>query len=266
MTEGELVIDVPDPAGGDLPQGTGIEHPADADTLRRMLGTTAARIGVGRAGPRYRTGALLRFQADHAIARDTLGRDVAATLIEEWGLFPVQTAVTGGRPEYLLAPHPGRRLSEASRRLIRERCRPGANIQVVVGDGLSAEAVEANAGTLLPALAGRAAEAGLTVGTPFFVRYARVGVMNEIGDLLGPDVLVLLIGERPGLGRADALSAYLGYRPRTGHTDADRDVISGIAPAGGLAPVQAAGQIIDLARRMIGRQASGVRLKLMGSG
>jgi ethanolamine ammonia-lyase small subunit len=262
VTEDEVVIDLPDAAGPGLPRPVGIEHPTDADMLRQMLGATAARIGVGRAGPRYRTGALLRFQADHAIARDTLTRDVAAMLIEEWGLFPVQTAITGGRHEYLLAPHLGRRLTGASRRLIRERCRPAPQLQIVVGDGLSAEAVEANAGLLLSALTGRAAEAGLTVGTPFFVRHARVGVMNDIGNLLGPEVLVLLIGERPGLGRADALSAYLGYRPRTGHTDADRDVISGIAPSGGLTPELAAGQIIDLAQRMTTHQASGVRLKL----
>lgn len=259
---GELLIDVPDPFQAGAAAALALENLANVAAMEQLAGQTSARIAVGRAGPRYRTATLLRFQADHAVTQDAMGRDVSGTLLEEWGLFTVQSAVTGGTREYLMAPHLGRRLSDAGRRLVQERCPAGRDIQVVVGDGLSAEAVEANAGVLLPALAELAAAAGLTTGAPFFVRHARVGVLNDIGDLLAPRVMILLIGERPGLGRADALSAYLAYRPRTGHTDADRDVISGISPRAGMPTHEAAARIIDLARTMIARQASGVRLRM----
>ncbi len=240
----------------------GVARPADAGTLAGLLATTGARIGVGRAGPRYRTATLLRFQADHAVTRDTLGQDVDRTLIEDLGLFIVQTAVTGGATQYLLRPDLGRRIDDAGRRMIRGRCVPRPDIQIAVGDGLSAAAVEANVPALLPALTERARDAGLSTGTPFFVRHARVGVLNDIGDLLGPQVAVLLIGERPGLGRAESLSAYLAYAPAAGQTDANHDVISSVFPDGGTHPLVAAGLIIDLARAMITHRASGVRLKL----
>jgi ethanolamine ammonia-lyase small subunit len=104
--------------------------------------------------------------------------------------------------------------------------------------------------------------AGLRLGTPFFVQHARVGVMNDVGDLLQPEVLILLIGERPGLGRADSLSAYMAYRPKMGATDADRDVICNIFEAGGTNPLEAGAFVVQLVQKMRRHQASGVKLKL----
>src|SRR5262249_58907580 len=129
--------------------------------------------------------------------------------------------------------------------------------QVVVGDGLSCAAVAAQVPALLPLLEEGARARGWRFGRPFVVRYCRVGVLNDVGDLLDPAVVVLLIGERPGLATALSLSAYLAYRPRPGHTDAQRNLISNIH-ARGVASTEAAGRILALADKMRALQTSGV--------
>src|SRR5262249_20927309 len=97
-------------------------------------------------------------------------------------------------------------------------------------------------------------------GRPFAVRYCRVGVLNDVGELLDPAVVVLLIGERPGLATAESLSAYLAYRPRPGHTDAQRNLISNIHGRG-VAPEAAAARTLTLAAKMKEMQPSGVAVK-----
>ncbi len=101
-----------------------------------------------------------------------------------------------------LRPDLGRLLSDDAKRIINEKCQKNVNIQLVVGDGLSAAAIEANLRQIFPVIRQGTQTAGLTFGTPFFIKYARVGVMNDVGELIKPDVVILLIGERPGLGRA----------------------------------------------------------------
>jgi ethanolamine ammonia-lyase small subunit len=113
---------------------------------------------------------------------------------------------------------------------------------------------------LLPLLEQGARDRGWTFGRPFVVRYCRVGLLNDIGELLDPVVTVLLIGERPGLATAESLSAYLAYRPRPGHTDAQRNLISNIH-ARGVNHVEAAQRILALAEQMRRVQASGVTVK-----
>lgn len=121
-----------------------------------------------------------------------------------------------------------------------------ADLQIVIGDGLSVSAVAAQVPPLLPLLDAGARQRGWQFGNPFVVRYCRVGVMNDIGDLLAPKVLVLFIGERPGMATAESLSAYLAYRPRAGHTDVDRNLISSIHSRG--IPAEAAAiRILNLA-------------------
>lgn len=261
----ELSIDLPDPTTAEARREPGIAAPRDPAALRALMAATTARLGVGRAGPRYRTTAWLRFQADHAITQDALYRDVDQGVLDALGLFTVQTGVTGGKQEYLLRPDLGRRLSDEARRVIVEKCMPAPNIQLVVGDGLSAAAVEANVREMFPVIQQGAQAAGLTFGTPFFIHLCRVGVLNDIGDLLKPDVVILLIGERPGLGRADALSAYLAYRPKAGDTDADRDVVCNIFNGGGTNPLEAAAFTVQIAQKMMKHQASGVKLKRLAS-
>jgi ethanolamine ammonia-lyase small subunit len=257
-----ISIDLPDPTLPAHRYKPRLQNAQDLDALAALIASTPARLGVGRAGSRYNTFSLLLCQGDHAITQDALMRDVDQHLLNDLDLFTVHTRITGGKHEYLLRPDLGRHLSDSARQSTHTQCTPSPNIQLVVGDGLSAAAVEANVRTLLPALRQGAEAAGWSVGTPFFIKHCRVGVLNDIGEVLKPDVVILLIGERPGLGRAASLSAYMAYRPKAGDTDADRDVVSNIFANGGTDPLVGAAGIIELAQKMMQYQASGVQLKL----
>lgn len=257
-----LTIDLPDPALPELRYQPRVHQPKDPAALKELIASTSARIGVGRTGPRYNTFSQLLFQGDHAVTQDALYRDVDQRLLDEFNLFSVQTRVSEGKEEYLLRPDLGRQLSEDAKRVIREKCIKNPNIQLVVGDGLSAAAIESNLRQIYPVIAQGCKTAGLSFGTPFFVQYCRVGVMNDISDLLTPDVLILLIGERPGLGRAESMSAYMAFRPKRGDNDADRDVVCNIFEGGGTNPLEAGAFIVQFAQKMRQYQASGVKLKL----
>ena len=175
------------------------------------------------------------------------------------GLFEVQTRAAS-KVEFLMRPDLGRKLSDPARETVAQRCSHEADFQIVIGDGLSAAAVAAQVPGLLPLLERGAKEKQWRCGQTFVVRYCRVGVLNDVGELLDPAVVVLLIGERPGLATAESLSAYLAYRPRPGHTDAQRNLISNIH-ARGVAPQTAAARILALAEKMRQLQASGVAVK-----
>lgn len=259
----EINIDLPDPTVEDLRYKPQVKEAINPSALTELVHSTTARIGVGRAGPRYTTKSLLLFQGDHAVTQDALYRDVDQHLLDEFGLFSVQTKVTEGKEEYLLRPDLGRQLSEESKRVVAEKCVKNPNIQLVVGDGLSAAAIESNLRQIFPVMRQGIQAAGLVMGTPFHIKYCRVGVMNDIGDIIQPDVLILLIGERPGLGRAESMSAYMGFKPRSGNNDADRDVVCNIFENGGTNPLEAGAFIVQMAQKMIKHQASGVKLKLM---
>lgn len=258
-----LSIDLPDPTLDEHRYKPRVKNPKDVNGLRALMDSTTARIGVGRAGPRYSTASLLLFQGDHAVTQDALYRDVDQKLLNDFNLFTVQTKITGGKQEYLLRPDLGRLLNDDAKRIINEKCQKNVNIQLCVGDGLSAAAVEANLRQIFPVVKQGAQTAGLTLGTPFFVKYARVGVMNDIGELIKPDVVILLIGERPGLGRAESMSAYMGYKPKYGDTDADRDVVCNIFENGGTNPLEAGAFVVQIAQKMRKNQASGVKLKMI---
>jgi len=257
-----LQIDLPDPTLKEHRYKARVKNPKDANGLRALMDSTTARIGVGRAGPRYSTAPLLLFQGDHAVTQDALYRDVDQKLLDQYNLFTVQTKITGGKQEYLLRPDLGRLLNDDAKRIINEKCQKNVHIQLCVGDGLSAAAIEANLRQIFPVIKQGVQNAGLTFGTPFFIKYARVGVMNDIGELIKPDVVILLIGERPGLGRAESMSVYMGYKPKYGDTDADRDVVCNIFDNGGTNPLEAGAFVVQLAQNMRKSQASGVKLKL----
>jgi ethanolamine ammonia-lyase small subunit len=239
--------------------------PRYSELLAAVRARTPARILVGRAGPSYRTATQLELRRDHAAALDAvhaevdMERDLGIDLVRHFQLFEVRTRA-GSKEEYLLRPDLGRRLDDAARELIRKECPAGSVLQVVIGDGLSAAAVAAQVPALLPQLDEEARRRGWSFGRPFFVRYCRVGVLNDIGDILDPEVVVLLIGERPGLATAEGLSAYFAYRPRPGHTDAQRNLISNIH-ARGVGQEEAARRIIALAENLRRRQMSGVAVK-----
>ena len=242
---------------------TGLSPTAD-DALRQAFDRTPARLLVGRVGTAYRTETLLKLREDHAAARDAVRAEV--DLLSAFGmdriagflLFNAQTRA-GSKDEYLRRPDLGRKLSGDSAELVRSRCPAGQDLQVVIGDGLSATAVAAQAPTLLDGLCGAANERGWSFGRPFLVRYCRVGVMNDVGELLRPEAVVLLVGERPGLATAESLSAYLAFRPRAGHTDADRNLVSNIH-ARGVSAEQAVARVMSLAEqfRTLGRSGTGI--------
>ena len=220
---------------------------------------------MGRAGPRPRTGTALLFSADHAVTQDAIFGDVPQEMLDQLGLFTVQTRVTS-QDEFLLRPDLGRLLGDEARATVAARCVAKPQVQVVVGDGLSAAAVANNLPQIFPVLLQGLQSAGLTVGTPFFVRYCRVGVMNDINDIVRADMVVLLIGERPGLGVADAMSVYSGYQPTAGKTDAHRDVICMITANGGTNPLEAGAFAVEHVKNVLQHRASGVELRLMQSG
>jgi ethanolamine ammonia-lyase small subunit len=244
---------------------TKITRADPADLIETVRNRTPARLLVGRAGPAYRTKTQLDLRRDHAAALDAveaeldLVRDLGSDLIDNFLLFGAQTRAAS-KAEYLMRPDLGRRLSDDSRDRICHRCPTGRDLQVVIGDGLSAPAVAAQVPRLLPLLYQGVASLGWSFGRPFVVRYCRVGVLNDIGELLNPEIVVLLIGERPGLATAESLSAYLAFRPRPGHTDAQRNLISNVHSRG-VSPEQAAARVLALAEKMKRLQTSGVMVK-----
>ena len=262
---GDVTIDVPDPTVEEERRRLGVENPANASGLANLASSTYARLAVGRAGPRPRTRTMLLFNADHAVTQDAIFGEVPTEILDQFGLFTVQTKVTD-QDEYLLRPDLGRQLSDEARAEIDQRCTKNPQVQIVVGDGLSAAAVTNNLPQIYPVLEQGLSSAGFTLGTPFFVRYCRVGVMNDVNDVIGADVVVLLIGERPGLGVADALSVYSGWRPGPGKSDAHRDVICMITANGGTNPLEAGAFAVEHVKQVIADEASGVELRLKQSG
>jgi ethanolamine ammonia-lyase small subunit len=264
-SNGELVIDLPDPTSPEARRAIGVKNPHDPDGLRNLCATTTARIGVGRAGSRPKTRTLLLFQSDHGVTQDAIYGVVEEEVKQQFNLFSVKTMVSD-RGEYLLRPDLGRRLSDEAKKTIAERCTKKPQVQIVVGDGLSAAAITNNLAIIYPVIEQGLKSAGISVGTPFFIEFARVGVINDVNEIIGADLVLILIGERPGLGVADAMSAYMGFKPATGKTDADRDVICMITKNGGTNPLEAGAFVVELIKKTLKYQASGVDLKLKSVG
>lgn len=256
--DGEGLADV---TGYSLSDVHFVPEPLDPQGIAALKKTTPARIGIWRTGPRYLTEPWLRFRADHAAARDAVLTEVRESLIEELGMFSVQTLVRD-KDEYLTRPDLGRRLSDEAKALIRERCESTPQVQIVVVDGLSSAAIEANIGDFLPALLQGLKTHGLRVGAPFFVKYGRVAVMDDVGELLQPDVVVEAVGERPGLVTAKSMSAYMGWRPRHGTVESDRSLISNIHE-GGMPATEAGASVAAFVKRIVDNQASGTKLANM---
>lgn len=255
-------VDVADPtAHRRVPHVPGAANPVG---LENLVGSTTARIGVGRAGPRPTTSQLLLFQADHAVTQDAIFGDVPTALLEQFSMFTVQSQVHDS-DEFLIRPDLGRVLSDEGRALVAERCVKGPDVQIVAGDGLSAAAITNNLDKIYPVLEQGLKAAGLSVGTPFFVKYCRVGIINDINTIVGAGAVVLLIGERPGLGVADALSVYSGYQPGPGKSDAHRDVVCMITEHGGTNPLEAGAFVVNHIRTVLREKASGVDLRLAQS-
>ena len=193
---------------------------AKAESLEILKSSTAARVGIGRSGPRLTTDEMLKFRADHAAARDSVQKDVDPAFLEKMGLVSVVTQCRD-KNEYLTRPDLGRKLTEESKETLRKICKMSPRVQIFAGGGLSSVAIRANLETILPVMQDALAAKGIETGTPFYVKYARVGVEDEICELLDAEVVCVLIGERPGLMTAESMSAYIAYRAKPARVHPD---------------------------------------------
>ncbi|MGZ9585195.1 ethanolamine ammonia-lyase subunit EutC [Paenibacillus marinisediminis] len=235
-----------------------IPSPKWEEGIHELLASTPARIGVWRAGTRPLTSTMLALRNAHAAAIDAVYSEVSPDFLKRMNLFSVETHYENIET-FLRRPDKGRRLTDEGVALLRATCVPRPQVQIVVADGLSANAIESNLADVMPALLNSLKVYGLTCGTPFFVKGGRVGCMDHIGEILQPEVLVLLIGERPGLVSSESMSAYMCYRPHAGTVEADRTVISNIH-RGGTPPIEAGAHMGTVLHKMLEQRASGVKL------
>src|SRR6202140_3491917 len=230
-----------------------------------LRGLTPARVGLGRAGASMPTRALLEFALDHARARDAVHAafDVPAMIsgLGDLGLEPFAVCSrVRDRQEYLRRPDLGRTLDPDSRKRLASRAGSSCQLALVVGDGLSPTAVHAHAIELVRSLMARLVAERLEIGHAVVASGARVALGDEIGAILGARMIVMLIGERPGLSAPDSLGAYLTFAPRVGLTDAERNCASNIH-GGGLGYDEAGFKIAWLIREGLTREVTGVALK-----
>ena len=254
---------VPDVTALDLRQLYLVENAADPEKYKKMKLKTPARLGSGRAGPRYKTLTMLRFRADHAAAQDAVFSQVPEDYAEKNGLVPVQTCCKD-KDEYLTRPDHGRCFDEENQKIIRQAIKGTPRVQIVVGDGLSSAAIQANAMDCLEAIKDGLKLKHIDVGQPIFVRYCRVGAGDAVGDVTGCELVCVLVGERPGLVTDKSMSAYITYKPHTGVSESARTVVSNIH-AQGTPAVEAGAYVAELIDTILKKKVSGVGLHLEGS-
>lgn len=244
----------------DLREQLLVPNPENKEEYLSMKTKTPARIGVWRAGPRYKTETLLRFRADHAVAMDAVFTDVSEEILEEMNLFTVKTKCKD-KDEYLTRPDLGRKFNDEEINLIKEKCQMNPQVQIVVADGLSSTAIEANIRDILPVVIQGLEGYGIKVGRPFFIKYGRVPSMDVVSEVTGADVTCLFVGERPGLATGESMSAYIAYKATVGMPEARRTVVSNIHK-GGTAAVEAGAHIAHIIKEMLDQKASGLDLQL----
>ncbi len=232
------------------------KHPFAAEAAKH----TTALVGIGHVGTRYATDVVLQFQAELAVAHAAVDTELPAEWAAANGFLGVHTRVTDHR-EFLLRPDLGRRLSDESLGELRAQAIKGADVQLIVADGLSAVACMGSGKALHDAVARACQAKGLMVGTPVCARFARVWLEDEIGQETGAKIAMILLGERPGLGTGDGLSAYIVFGPKIGNTDGNRNMISNIH-ARGIPIEDAAHRLASLAAGMLSQRTSGVALDL----
>jgi ethanolamine ammonia-lyase small subunit len=250
---------------------------SSADPWLALRQFTAARIALGHTGISQPTGAQLDFQLAHARARDAVHHalDTAALTRALRAAWPrslpclpsplLLHSAAANRELYLQRPDLGRRLDAPSRELLSARRGGGMqegpyDLSLVVADGLSALAIEQNAAPFLQALRGRLDASAWVVAPLVIVQQGRVAVGDEVGELLGAKMVVVLIGERPGLSSPDSMGLYITWAPRPGLTDERRNCVSNVRPAG-LGLGDAAARLHYLLGEARRRQLTGVHLK-----
>lgn len=256
MVSGECL---PDITKIDLRTQFLIDDAKDKEGYLAMKAKTPARLGVGKAGARYRTISMLRVRADHAAAQDAVFSDVSEEFVKKNNFVAVKT-LCKDKDEYLTRPDLGRRFSPEEIEVIKKTCGQNPKVLIIVGDGLSSSAIEANVEDMIPAIKQGLSMYSINVPPILFIKYARVGAMDDIGQVTDADVICMLVGERPGLVTAESMSAYIAYKPKHGLAEAKRTVISNIHK-GGTTPVEAGAHAAELIKKMLDKKASGIDLK-----
>ena len=251
---------VPDVTALDLRKLYLVDDPHNGEIYRKMKLKTPARLGSGRAGPRYKTLTMLRFRADHAAAQDAVFTEMDADYAKEHDLLPVKTRCDS-KDEYLTRPDLGRCFDKKHEEVIKKSVPNPPTVQIVVGDGLSSAAILANALDCLAAIQDGLKGKNIDMGQPLFVRYCRVGAGDAIGDVTGCKLVCMLVGERPGLVTDKSMSVYITYKPHTGVSESSRTVVSNIH-AQGTPAVEAGAHVAELIEKILRKGVSGVGLHL----
>jgi len=236
-----------------------VPHPSDRDGYLAIKRSTVARIGVWRAGPRYNTWSLLHFRADHATAQDAVFMDVPEDFVAKQGFIAGQSRCTS-KDEFLTRPDLGRQLDDQTKALFDQKLQKRAKVTLMVADGLSSAAM-VNISDVVPAIVQGLKASGVEIGPIPYVKYGRVGVMDDVGALLGSDAVCLLIGERPGLATGESMSAYMAYQPNPSRPESWRTVVSNIY-AGGTPPAEAGAHVATIIKRILDEKVSGVDLSM----
>lgn len=252
---------IPDVSEGELIDIYDVKNPENEDAFRNLKRYSPSRIGIGNAGCRYLTKSALRFEADHATAIDAVRHELPHEFVEKMGIFEVKTYCED-KSDFIQFPEKGRKINEEGVVRIREKCVKSPQVQIILSDGHAASAIEANARSILPTITEGLKAEGITVGTPFFVRFGRVAAEDHIAEILDAEIIIDLIGERPALASSESMSAYIAYRPTVGMSESNRTVVSNISRLG-TPPVEAGAHIVDLVKLMLEKKISGTELAQM---
>lgn len=252
---------IPDVSTGELVEIYDVKNPENGEAFYRLKQASPSRIGIGNAGSRYLTKSSLRFEADAATAVDAVWHELPHEFVEKLGIFEVKTFCKD-KADFIQFPEKGRKISEEGVSLIKEKCVKNPQVQIILSDGHAASAVEANTKAILPTIIEGLKAEGISVGTPFFVRFGRVAAEDHIAELVNAEIIIDLIGERPALASNDSMSAYIAYRPTVGMSESRRTVVSNISRLG-TPPVEAGAHIVDLIKLMLEKKTSGTELAQM---
>lgn len=251
---------IPDVTEVDIRTQYLVENPVNKEAYAEQKKQAPCRLGIGKAGARVKTLPMLQFRAAHSAAQDAVFSAVDEAFVEKMGL-PIVQSRCDTKDIFLTRPDLGRKLSDEGVEFVRTKCKKSPRVQIMVSDGLSSASVAANIGDLLPALMQGLQRYNIDTGAPFFIKYGRVGVMDQVSELLDAEVTCILIGERPGLITAESMSAYMAYRASVDMPEARRTVVSNIHDAG-TGAAEAGAHVADIIKTILEKKASGTDLKL----
>ncbi len=252
--------EVKEPARG--PRHRPLPAPRNAQLIDRIVASTPAKLVTGRTGTRYLTRSYLGLRADHSIALDAVESELPDGWAEAQKWLPLRSS-SKDHQAFLLHPETGRRLDTPSRQRLEIDADKDMDVQLIAGDGLSAVALMESGPLLIDALLLQLREKGLRVGRPLCVKFARIGVQDEIGVVTRSKSTLIIVGERPGLGTGDSLSIYTAYGPKLGQDNSEKDCISNVRKVG-FTPTEAAKRCAELMVRSF--QAGGGGVKLASTG